>query len=53
MAIGSSAPWTDHENRVCARDSATISSLLMPVSLVAMVPPIRGADWALPCKLAV
>jgi len=25
----------------------------MPVSLVAMIPPIRGADWALPCKLAV
>src|SRR5262245_24461714 len=29
MAIGSSAPWTDHEKSVWARVSATISSLVI------------------------
>ena len=30
MAIGSSAPCTDHEKRVWARERETISSLVMP-----------------------
>ena len=30
MAIGSTWPCTDHENTVWARESATISSLVMP-----------------------
>ena len=36
MAIGSTAPWIDHEKNVCSRDSATISSLVMEPEAVVM-----------------
>ena len=36
MAIGSMAPWTDHEKNVCSRLSATISSLVIAPGAVPM-----------------
>ena len=40
---GRAAPCTDHENRVCARESATISSLVMPGAVLMPIgPPFRA-----------
>ena len=44
MAIGSRAPWTDHEKKVCLRDSATISSLVMLPGAVVMPMDHLGRD---------
>src|SRR4051795_13129673 len=43
MAIGSRALWTDHEKKVCFRDSATISSLvIVPGAVVVPMGSPRG-----------
>src|SRR2546425_12201631 len=36
MAIGSIAPWADHEKKVCSRERATISSLVICPGAVLM-----------------
>ena len=36
MAIGSTAPWTDHEKKVCSFVRRTISSLVMAPGAVVM-----------------
>src|SRR6476620_9850528 len=46
IAIGSIAPWADHEKTVCSRLSRTISSLVIrpvtvPMPMVHLVPAVR------------
>src|SRR4051794_10035190 len=43
MAIGSMAPWTDHEKNVCSRESRTISSLV--IRPAAVLVPIVHLVW--------
>src|SRR4051812_9310734 len=43
MAIGSIAPWADHEKNVCSRDRRTMSSLDI---VMAGSTAMRGSRWS-------
>src|SRR2546427_10787141 len=43
MAIGSIAPWADHEKKVCSRERATLSSLVIcPAAVLMPIVPLFG-----------
>ena len=46
MAIGSSAPWTDHEKKVCSRERRAISSLVIEPGAVADAHAISSEEPA-------